>query len=243
MAASAFAVESANVVGFTSVATAVQDYNYAAAAFFSVGNTSTDINTITLDDDGAGTVGWGDSMVISGPLGNAIAAYFYYDKSLNPSGAAAGPFWGDGTMEPVVVSFDAAEGFAVDNPNGYEFSIVNCGEVPVTNAALTASENYTSTGNPFPATISINAITLDDDGAGTVGWGDSMVIVGPLGNAEDAYFYYDKSLNPAGAAAGPFWGDGTMEPVSVTFQAGKPFAIDNPNGYAFDIKIACPYTL
>ncbi len=236
-------VTSANTVGFNGMATAVANYNYAAAQFFSVGYTTTDINLITLDDGGSGAVGWGDSMVISGPLGNPAANYLYYDKTMNPAGEAAGPFWGDDMMEPVVVSFDAAEGFAIDNPNGYEFSIVTCGEVPVTNATLAASDNYTYTGNPFPASIDINAITLDDGNAGTVGWGDSMVIVGPLGNPEENYLYYDKTMNPAGEAAGPFWGDASMEPVDVTFLPGQAFAIDNPNGYEFDIKIACPYTL
>ena len=243
MAASAFAVESANTVGYHAMATAVENYNYAAAQFFSVGYTTTDINTITLDDGSAGTVGWGDSMVISGPLGNPAANYLYYDATLNPAGEEAGSFWGDEMMEPVTVSFDAAEGFAIDNSNGLEFSIVNSGEVPVNEATLAASENYTYTGNPFPASIDINDITLDDGGAGAVGWGDSMVIVGPLGNPAANYLYYDATLNSAGEEAGPFWGDEMMEPVNVTFLPGQAFAIDNSNGLEFDIRIACPYTL
>ena len=123
MAASAFAVESANTVGYHAMATAVENYNYAAAQFFSVGYTTTDINTITLDDDGAGSVGWGDAMVISGPLGNPAANYFYYDATMNPAGEDAGPFWGDDGMEPVNVTFLPGQAFAIDNSNGLEFDI------------------------------------------------------------------------------------------------------------------------
>ena len=91
------------------------------------------------------------------------------------------------------------------------------------------------------STIDINSIQLDDAGTGVVGWGDSMQIVGPLGSASSMYFYYDKSMNPAGAEAGNFWGDETGAPISVTLQPGAGFAIDNANGLTFDVEIACPY--
>ena len=90
-------------------------------------------------------------------------------------------------------------------------------------------------------TTDINAIQLDDDGAGTVGWGDTMQIVGPLGSASVIYYYYDKSMNPAGEEAGNFWGDEGLTPVDVSLQPGAGFAIDNPNDLTFNIEIACPY--
>lgn len=72
-----------------------------------------------------------------------------------------------------------------------------------------------------------------------VGWGDSMQIVGPLGNASEMYSYYDKSMNPAGEEAGNFWGDENIEPVNVNLAPGAGFAIDNANGLTFDIQIEC----
>ena len=90
-------------------------------------------------------------------------------------------------------------------------------------------------------TTDINDIQLNDSGAGTVGWGDNMQIVGPLGSASEAYFYYDKSVHPSGTATSNYWGDDTTAPVSVSLAPGAGFAIDNPNGYTFDVKIACPY--
>ena len=96
-------------------------------------------------------------------------------------------------------------------------------------------------GNPFPAPINLNAIALNDAGAMTVGWGDSMQIVGPYGNAETMYFYWDASIHPSGEATSAYWGDETGAPVEVSLQPGAGFAIDNPNELTFDIEIACPY--
>ena len=191
------------------------------------------------------TVGWGDNMQIVGPLGSASGAYFYYDKSMNPAGEEAGNFWGDETLAPVDVAFDEGDGVAIDNVNALTFSIVNAGQVPTNDVSFQARANLNWSGNPFPVSININAIQLDDGTpAGempTVGWGDNMQIVGPLGSASEAYFYYDKSMNPAGEEAGNFWGDETLAPVDVSLQPGAGFAIDNVNGLTFDVKIACPY--
>ena len=92
-------------------------------------------------------------------------------------------------------------------------------------------------------TTDINEVNLDDGGTGEVGWGDSMQIVGPLGNASEMYFYYDKSMNPAGEKAGNFWGDAELNPVDITLEPGFGFAIDNANGLTFNVVITCPYAL
>ena len=99
---------------------------------------------------------------------------------------------------------------------------------------------FTSIGK---TTTDINAIQLDDGGAGMVGWGDVLQIAGPLGSPAAVYMYYDKSMNPAGEAAGNFWGDDQLNPVDITFQPGDAFAIDNPNALEFDIIVNCPYSL
>ena len=204
-----------------------------------MGVNTTDINDIQLNDSGVGMVGWGDSMQIVGPLGNASDVYSYWDKSMNPAGAEAGNFWGDELGAPVDVSFDEGDGLAIDNANGLTFDIVGAGEVSTNQVSFAARANLNWSGNPFPMPISINAVQLDDGGAGMVGWGDSMQIVGPLGNASAVYSYWDKSMNPAGAEAGNFWGDELGAPVDVTLAAGAGFAIDNANGLTFDITIDC----
>ena len=219
------------------------NFNWYAPQFTSIGKTTTDINAIQLDDGGAGMVGWGDVLQIAGPLGSPAAVYMYYDKSMNPAGEAAGNFWGDDQLNPVDVSFDKAEGFAFDNPNAIEYKIVDSGEVIGEKVQFAAEANFNWFGNPFPVAININAIQLDDGGDGNVGWGDVLQIAGPLGSPAAVYMYYDKSMNPAGEAAGNFWGDDQLNPVDITFQPGDAFAIDNPNALEFDIIVNCPYSL
>jgi len=215
--------------------------NWYAPQFLTVGANTIDINAIKLDDGGAMAVGWGDSMQIVGPLGNPETMYFYWDASIHPSGEATSAYWGDDAGAPVEVSFDAGDGIAIDNPNEIEFAIQNAGQVANEKVTIPARANLNWTGNPFPAPINLNAITLNDDGAMSVGWGDSMQIVGPLGNPETMYFYWDASIHPSGEATAAYWGDDAGAPVDVTLQPGAGFAIDNPNELTFNIEIACPY--
>ena len=178
-------------------------------------------------------------MQIVGPLGNPSESYAYWDKSMNPAGEDAGNFWADDSLLPVDVAFDEGDGIAIDNPNAFEYSIVGAGQVSTNQVVFAARADLNWSGNPFPMTISINSVQLDDDGAGLVGWGDTMQIVGPLGNPSESYAYWDKSMNPAGEDAGNFWADDSLLPVDVTLAPGAGFAIDNPNGFTYNIKISC----
>ena len=231
-----------NIVGYSGK-NADANLNWYASEFTSVGASTIDINLIQLDDNGAGMVAWGDAMQIVGPLGSAKEIYLYWDASMHPSGEATQNYWGDGEFNPVAVSFDKGEGVAIDNPNSYEYKVMNSGEVISGNIRFAAGENLNWSGNPFSAPININAIQLDDNDAGMVAWGDAMQIVGPLGSAKEIYLYWDASMHPSGEATQNYWGDGEFNPVNVTLQPGDGFAIDNPNAYTYDIIIECPYSL
>ena len=237
-------VTSANVVGYAGKDTG-ENYNYYVPQFLAIGNNTINIQSISLNDGGLGLVGWGDAMQIVGPLGNSEASYFYWDKSMDPTlTVTSDQYWGDEGFSPVAVSFDKGCGVAIDNPNAYDFQIQNAGEVMVGEVTVPANINYTWTGNPFSAQINIQSISLDDGGLGLVGWGDAMQVVGPLGNASESYFYWDKSMDPTlTVTADRYWGDEGFSPVSRNFVSGESFAIDNPNGYEFNIVIMCPYSL
>ena len=225
--------------------------NWYAPHFFDVGKTTTDINSINLNDGlphGEGTVGWGDVMQIVGPGGNSETVYFYWDKSMDMSGTVTTDFfWADDTGFPVAVSFDGGDGICIDNMNGLSFQITNAGEVNAEKVSFPAREGNNFTGNPFAAEIDINAVNLDDGlphGEGTVGWGDVMQIVGPGGNSETVYFYWDKSMDMSGTVTTDFfWADDTGFPVDVKLAPGAGICIDNMNGLTFDITIDCPYSL
>ncbi len=228
------------VVGYNNT-TARGNLNWYAPVFRTIGYNTTDINDINLNDGGVSTVGWGDSMQIVGPLGNASAMYFYWDKSIDVTQTATTYYWGDDTGAAVTVSFDEGDGIAIDNANELTFDIVGAGQVSTNDVSFAARENLNWSGNPFPAPINLNAITLDDGNTSTVGWGDSMQIVGPLGNASAMYFYWDKSIDVTQTATTYYWGDDTGTAVNVTLDPGAGFAIDNANSLTFNIKIACPY--
>ena len=231
---------SANVVGYNNTE-AGTDLNWYAPMFLTVGANTIDINSIKLDDGGAMMVGWGDVMQVVGPKGNAETMYFYWDPSVDPTATATTYYWGDDSGNAVDVSFDTGDGLAFDNMNGIEFSIQNAGQVPSEKVTIEAHEGLNWSGNPFPAPINLSAITLNDGGAMSIGWGDVMQIVGPKGNAETMYFYWDPSVDPTATATTYYWGDDSGNAVNVTLQPGAGFAIDNMNGLAFDVEIACPY--
>ena len=198
-------------------------------------------------------VGWGEPMQIVGPGGNAQMVYFFYDPSLDPDEKATTFYWGDSEGHAVKVSFDPADGIGIENGSADDYvvyDIRNAGQVPTKGVQFAAHGGLNWSGNPFSAPISINAITLDDGNIGTedqmVGWGEPMQIVGPGGNAQMVYFFYDPSLDPDEKATTFYWGDSEGHAVDVTFQPGDGFAIENGSAddyTAYDIKIACPYSL
>ena len=89
-------------------------------------------------------------------------------------------------------------------------------------------------------TTDINDIKLDDGGVGSVGWGDNMQIVGPLGNATTIYCYWDPSMDMSETPKTTYyWGDDLGTPVSVQLEPGAGFAIDNGGELEYTIKIEC----
>ena len=115
-----------NLVGYNGKASQAQ-MNWYVPHFLSVGQTTSDIQLIQLDDGGAGMVGWGDSMQIVGPGGNPIGGYFYWDKSMAPEEyqeQITNPcYWANEDMSPADKVFEPGEGFALDNGSELEFNV------------------------------------------------------------------------------------------------------------------------
>lgn len=115
LASAALAVESANVVGFTDK-TSADANNFITVPFLSVGYTTSDIQDIKLDDDGAGSIGWGTEMfsiwegipsVVSG------SEFVYYDPANDPNGEATDYYWGDASANPVTYSITSGQGVVI----------------------------------------------------------------------------------------------------------------------------------
>ena len=231
---------SSDVVGYNNTA-ARANLNWYAPCFRSIGVNTTDINDIKLDDGGAGNVGWGDNMQIVGPLGNATTIYCYWDPSMDMSETPKTTYYGgDDAGTPVEVSLDEGDGVAIDNGGELEYNILGAGEVSTNEVSFAANANLNWSGNPFPMSIDINSVKLDDGGAGNVGWGDNMQIVGPLGNATTIYCYWDPSMDMSETPKTTYyWGDDAGTPVEVQLDPGAGFAIDNGGELEYTIKIEC----
>ena len=87
-------------------------------------------------------------------------------------------------------------------------------------------------------TIDINDIKLDDGGTMSVGWGDVMQVVGPKGETQSAYFYWDPSMDPNEKATTYYWGDDACFAVNTSFDSGDGIAFDNMNAIEFNIQNA-----
>ena len=211
--------------------------------FTSVGFNTVNIQDIELKDE-MGMVGYGDSMQIIGPLGNAKESYFYWANYMDPTTSVTKDFyWSYEDFTPVVMSFDKADGIAIDNAASLEFQLANAGEVIAGDVTISAEPNLNWVGNPFSAAISIQDIELKDE-MDMVGYGDSMQIVGPLGNAKESYFYWANYMDPTSTVTKDFyWSYEDFTPVNKTLNPGDGFAIDNAAQMEFDIIIKCPYSL
>ena len=83
-----------------------------------------DIQDIELTDEG-GMIGWGDVMQIAGPLGPAVANYFYWSSMADPTGTVTKDYyWANEDYTPAVKKFEPGEGFAIDNMNSMVYDII-----------------------------------------------------------------------------------------------------------------------
>ena len=240
-------------MGYDNVANR-KGFNFYVPQFTGTGVNTVDINSIVLNDGakpGEGNVGFGDIMQIVGPGGNSTASYLFYEKGFDETQTVTTDFyWGDDNGVPVKVSFGQGDGVNITNPEAYDYTIQNAGQVIAGEGgkvSLSARKGFNYTGNPFAAPININAIVLNDGakpGEGNVGFGDIMQIVGPGGNSTASYLFYEKGFDETETVTTDFyWGDDNGVPVNVTLNPGDGINVTNPEGYTYDIEIACPYSL
>ena len=235
-------ITSSNIVGYSNKA-AEGNLNFYAPQFVTVGCNTIDIQDIELKDT-EGMVGYGDSMQIIGPLGNATKSYSYWAGYMDPTMTVTKDFyWANDDLTPVVSSIDRAAGIAIDNASLIDFNLSNAGEVIAEDVTVPAEANLNWLGNPFSANISIQDIELKDT-EGMVGYGDSLQIVGPLGNASESFSYWGGYMDPTSTVTKDFyWANDDLTPVEKTLKPGDGFAIDNASELVFDIVIKCPYSL
>ena len=230
----AFALESANTVGFetrnlTAYAKALNGVN-----FVTVGENSMDLQSIKMDDDvgdGGAQIWWWDSST-----GKYSAQAFWYtelyaDESGETTLGYAG--WGDfDYWMPISKTFALGESFWIQA--GVNATVTFAGEVLAASANeeyvgidLTAYQKVLLT-NPFPVgTFSLQSIKMDDnvgDGGAQIWWWTSTT-----GKYDaQAFWYTELSAAESGETTLGYAGWGDFDywmPISKTFAAGEGFWI------------------
>ncbi|MBR3924256.1 MAG: hypothetical protein IKJ45_14150 [Kiritimatiellae bacterium] len=240
----AFALESANVVGYNAGSTG-SDNNFATIPFASIGYNTADIQQIKLSDGGAGGIGWGSetfSVWEGVPTVAEGSAFFYYDPSADMTGTAKDYYWGDETGAKA--SYSIAPGQAVVINCAADIEVSTSGEVSDEKVSFTSIAENNFTGNPFPAEIDIQAIKISDGGAGGIGWGSETFSVWegvPTVAEGSAFFYYDPPADMTGTAKDYYWGDETGAKATYPIAPGQGVVINCAAGLT--VSIDAPFAL
>ena len=235
---------SSSIVGYTGDKTGA-DNNFLTIPFALVGYNTSDIQQIKLSDDGAGSIGWGTETfeIWQGlPTVAAGSSFFYLDPSMDPSGEATDYYWGDGEGNKASFSVSVGQGIVVNCAE--DISVITAGEVPTEKVSFTSLQDNNFTGNPFPEAIDIQAIKIDDGGAGSIGWGTETFEIWeglPTVAAGSSFFYLDPSMDPTGEATDYYWGDGEGNKATFSVPAGQGVVINCAEGLT--ITIDPPYSL
>ena len=242
--AAALAVESANIVGYSG-ATTGSDNNFRVVPFNAVGYNTSDIQQIKISDGGAGSIGWqAETFAIweGVPTVAEGSEFFYLDPSLDMSGTETDYYWGD--ADGTKASFSIAPGQGVVINCAEDLSVTTAGQVPTEQVTFTSIAENNFTGNPFPSAIDIQAIKLDDGGAGSIGWQAETFAIWegvPTVAEGSEFFYLDPSLDMSGTETDYYWGDADGNKATYSIPAGQGVVINCAEGLT--VTIDPPYSL
>ena len=125
-AVGAFAVESANVVGYAAAPDSVEQCNFLSIGFNSIGYNTCDIQQIKISDGGAGSIGWGTetfALWAGAPDVVAGSGAVYYDPSMDPDGVETDYYWADGEGHKLTYSIPVGQAFVIDMPADLDVTI------------------------------------------------------------------------------------------------------------------------
>jgi hypothetical protein len=233
VAASAFAVESANIVGYDNSYVGGEGFNFVSGNFVGIGANTMDINQIQIPGaewDGI-TFGIWEGI----PTVRANSAFTYWDASNDPEGEALTAYWGDDSYNVCNFSIAKGQGVVLQGLEGYALNFA--GEVSTNDVEIVGNEGFSFLGNPFPTAIDINAIQIPGaewDGI-TFGIWEGI----PTVRANSAYTYWDASNDPEGKATTAYWGDDSYNVCTYSIAPGQGFVLQGAEGYT--VKIASPY--
>ena len=153
--------------------------------------------------------------------------FIYYDASVDPAGEATSYYWGDASCAKA--SFSIAPGQGVVVNCAADLTFTTSGDVAMAPISFTTISDNNFTGNPFPMPIDIQNISIDDDGAGSIGWGTEMFSIWegvPTVADGSEFIYYDASVDPAGEATTYYWGDASCAKATYSIPAGQGVVVN-----------------
>ena len=238
------AIESENVVGYAGTETGEKN-NFISVPFALVGYNTSDIQQIKISDGGLGTIGYGTELFSvweGAPTAVVGSGFFYYDPVMDPNGVETDYYWGDELGNKA--TFSIAPGQAVVIECAADLSVTMAGQVPTGAVEFTTVEKNNFTGNPFPAEIDIQAISISDGGLGTIGYGTELFSVwegAPTAVVGSGFFYYDPVMDPNGVETDYYWGDELGNKATYPIPSGQGVVIECAEG--LKVSIVPPYSL
>lgn len=237
-------LESNNTVGYNT-ATSGADNNFITVPFNAVGYNTADIQQIGISDGGAGTIGWGTETfdIWEGlPTVREGAGFIYWDASMDITGTETTYYWGDAVGTKAAFSVAPGQGVVVNCAS--DLSFATAGDVPMTSVSFTTIADNNFTGNPFPQAIDIQAISISDGDAGTIGWGTETFDIWeglPTVREGAGFIYWDASMDITGTETTYYWGDAAGTKSTFSIPAGQGVVIN----CAADLTITIepPYSL
>lgn len=213
--------------------------------FNAVGFNTSDIQQIGISDGGAGTIGWGTETfdIWEGlPTLREGAGFIYYDPAMDPNGIETGYYWSDADGNRATFSIAPGQGVVVNCAEDLTFN--TAGDVPMNKIEFTTIADNNFTGNPFPTAIDIQAISISDGGAGTIGWGTETFDIWeglPTLRQGAGFIYYDPAMDPNGVETTYYWSDADGNKATYSIPAGQGVVIN----CAADLTISIepPYSL
>ena len=210
-AVGAFAVESANVVGYQTKDT-VTGFNFVIPTFAAISGTGINIQDIKISN----ATDWSDSIQVLDEGGSTVATYFYATAA--QSGFAADGWISEDFTSLADVTFAAGQSLLIDTANAAVITF--SGQVSTSDTVVETVPGFNFIGNNTPNAIDIQDITI----VGATDWSDSIQVLDEGGSTVATYFY--ATAAQSGFAADGWISEDFTSLADVDLEPGLGILVD-----------------
>ena len=210
-AVGAFAVESANIVGYQQKDT-VTGFNFVIPSFKAVNGGSVHIQDIKI----ANATDWADNIQVLDEGGATVSAYVYATKE--QSGYAADGWLSEDLGSLADVTFAPGQSILIDTADSAVLTFA--GQVSTEDTVVETVPGFNFVGNNTPVAVNIQDFTI----VGATDWTDNIQILDEGGATVVAYVYATKEQS--GYAADGWLSEDLGSIANVDVEAGQGILID-----------------